>query len=160
MLLVISMKKYLFTIVISLIVGFLLSNFILKQYDGFKGITVYKEGELLYFIEYGIYNDYTDMEKNTINLENYIYQLSDNKYHVYIGITKNNEVLDKIDNYFKKLGYDITNREFYVTNEDFIKAIENNDNVLLLTNDDVVIGEIVSSGLSTYEEVVINEHKN
>ena len=52
-------------------VGFLLSNYILKQYDDYKGITVYKEGEMLYFIEYGIYNDYKEMEENTINLENY-----------------------------------------------------------------------------------------
>ena len=150
------MKKYLLTIIISLIVGFLLSNFILKQYDDYKGITVYKEGEMLYFIEYGRYNDYKEMEQNTINLENYIYQINDNKYHVYIGITKNNEVLEKIDNYFKNLGYNITNREFYVTNKDFIKQIENNDSILLLTNDEVVIGEVVSSGLATYEEVVIN----
>lgn len=149
------MKKYLLTLIISLIVGFLLSNYILNQYDDFKGITVYKEGEMLYFIEYGIYNDYQEMEENTINLENYIYQLDD-KYHVYIGITKSDEVLKKINNYFKNLGYNITNREFYITNKEFINSIENNDKILLLTDDEVVIGEVVSNGLTTYEEVVIN----
>lgn len=149
------MKKYLLTLIISLIVGFLLSNYILNQYDDFKGITVYKEGEMLYFIEYGIYNDYQEMEENTINLENYIYQLDD-KYHVYIGITKSDEVLNKINNYFKNLGYNITNREFYITNKEFINSIENNDKILLLTDDEVVIGEVVSNGLATYEEVVIN----
>lgn len=149
------MKKYLLTLIISLIVGFLLSNYILNQYDDFKGITVYKEGEMLYFIEYGIYNDYQEMEENTINLENYIYQLDD-KYHVYIGITKSDEVLNKINNYFKNLGYNITNREFYITNKEFINSIENNDKILLLTDDEVVIGEVVSNGLTTYEEVVIN----
>ena len=41
-----------------------------------------------------------------------------------------------------------------------LKAIENNDAVLLLTSDNVVIGEIISQGLDTYEEVVINESKN
>lgn len=154
------MKKYLFTIIISLLVGFLLSNYILKQYDDYKGITVYKDGEMLYFIEYGVYDNYSDMEKNTINLENYIYQVDDNKYYVYIAITKNDEVLNKINNYYKKLGYNVTTKEFYVTNSEFIKSIENNDSVLLLTNDEVVIGEVVSEGLTSYEKVVINEGKD
>lgn len=154
------MKKYLFTIIISLLVGFLLSNYILKQYDDYKGITVYKDGEMLYFIEYGVYDNYSDMEKNTINLENYIYQFDDNKYYVYIGITKNDEVLSKVNNYFKNLGYSITTKEFYVTNNEFIKLIENNDAILLLTNDEVVIGEVVSEGLTSYEKVVINEGKD
>ena len=154
------MKKYLLTIIISLVVGFLLSNYLLKQYDDYKGIKVYKEGRKLYFIEYGIFDNYNQMEANTINLENYIYQINNDKYHVYIGITENNEVLNKIINYFNKIGYKTTIQEFYISNERFIKAIENNDEVLLLTNDDVVIGEVVSQGLTTYEEVVINENKN
>ena len=154
------MKKYLLTIIIFLVVGFLLSNYLLKQYDDYKGIKVYKEGRKLYFIEYGIFDNYNQMEANTINLENYIYQINNDKYHVYIGITENNEVLNKIINYFNKIGYKTTIQEFYISNERFIKAIENNDEVLLLTNDDVVIGEVVSQGLTTYEEVVINENKN
>ena len=154
------MKKYLFTVIISLLVGFLLSNFLLKQYDDYKGITVYKEGDMLYFVEYGVFNDYNEMEKNTINLENYIYQVNNNKYYVYIGITKSNEVLDKILNYFKGLGYDIKTKEFYITNNKFVTAIENYDAVLLLTDDNVVMGEVISQGLNSYEEVVINEVKN
>lgn len=154
------MKKYLLTIIISLVVGFLLSNLVLRKYDNYRGITVYKEGSMLYFIEYGVYDDYGEMEKNTINLENYIYQLDKNKYYVYIGITKSDEVLQKITGYFKELGYEIKTKEFYVTNDEFVKTIENNDKVLLLTNDNVVIGEVVSQGLTDYDKVVINESKD
>ncbi len=154
------MKKYLLTIIISLIVGFLFSIYILNQYTDFKGITVYKEGTMLYFIEYGIYNDYSEMEKNTINLENYIYHINDNRYHVYIGIAKNYEVLNKISDYFKDMGFNISIKEFYIMNDEFIKIIENNDEILLLTDDKVVIGEVVSEGLTAYEEVVINKDKN
>ncbi|MBQ9318874.1 MAG: hypothetical protein IJR82_04520 [Bacilli bacterium] len=154
------MKKYLLIITVSLIVGFLMSNYFLKQYDEYKGIKVYNNGELLYFIEYGEFNSYEELESNTINLENYIYQIDNNKYYVYIGITKNNEVLDKMRTYFQNLNYNVKTKEFYVTNDKFIKAIENNDAVLLLTSDNVVIGEIISQGLDTYEEVVINESKN
>lgn len=154
------MKKYLLIITVSLIVGFLMSNYFLKQYDEYKGIKVYNNGELLYFIEYGEFNSYEELESNTINLENYIYQIDNNKYYVYIGITKNNEVLDKMRTYFQSLNYNVKTKEFYVANDKFIKSIENNDAVLLLTSDNVVIGEIISQGLDTYEEVVINESKN
>ena len=154
------MKKYLFTVIISLVVGFLLSNFLIRQYDDYKGITVYKEGEMLYFIEYGVFNDYNEMEAGTINLENYIYQINNNKYYVYIGITKSDEVLNKITNYFKSLDYNINTKEFYITNDKFVKEIENLDAVLLLTDDNVVIGEVISQGLNSYEEVVINEVKD
>lgn len=154
------MKKYLFTVIISLVVGFLLSNFLIRQYDDYKGITVYKEGEMLYFIEYGVFNDYNEMEASTINLENYIYQINNNKYYVYIGITKSDEVLNKITNYFKSLDYNINTKEFYITNDKFVKEIENLDAVLLLTDDNVVIGEVISQGLNSYEEVVINEVKD
>ncbi len=155
-----KMKKYLLIIMVSLIVGFLLSNYVLRQYDEYQGIKVYNNGEMLYFIEYGVFDNYEELENNTINLENYIYQIDNNKYYVYIGITKDNEVLDKITKYFKSLNYDIKTKEFYITNDKFIKSIENNDAVLLLTDDNVVIGEVISQGLSTYEEVVINENKN
>lgn len=154
------MKKYLLIIFISLLVGFLLSFFLLKQYDGYKGLTVYNEGSMLYFIEYGVFDDFNDMEKNTINLENYIYQLDNNKYYVYIGITKDTKVLDKIINYYQNIGYNVKTKEFYITNNDFVNSIDNYDAVLLLTDDNVVIGEVISQGLNTYEEVVINETKN
>ena len=101
-----------------------------------------------------------DVEKNTINLENYIYQINNNKYYVYIGITKNDEVLNKITNYYKNLGYNINTKEFYITNNKFVSEVENLDKVLLLTDDNVVIGEVISQGLNLYEEVVINEVKN
>ena len=154
------MKKYLLIIIISLVVGFFLSSFLLKQYDDYKGIMVYKEGEMLYFVEYGVFNNYNEMEANTINLENYIYKVDDNKYYVYIGITKSDEVVNKMTNYFKNLGYNTKVKEFYITNDEFISSINNYDVVLLSTDDNVVMGEVISQGLTTYEEVVIDENKN
>ena len=46
------MKKYLTTIMISLVIGFFLSYFLLKQYNGYNGIAVYNEGYEYYFLEY------------------------------------------------------------------------------------------------------------
>lgn len=154
------MKKNLLTMFISLIVGFFLSNLLLNQYGEYKGLTVYNEGEMFYFIEYGEYSSYEEMEKNTINLENYIYQEENSKYYVYIGITKKEEVANKMENYFKSLNYNPNLRQFYITNKDFILAIDNYDQILKSTDDNTVISEIINQGLTTYEEVVIGESKN
>ena len=115
---------------------------------------------MLYFFEYGIFDNEKEMEENTINLENYIYQIADNKYYVYVGISKSDEVIKKINNHFTNLGYSTKVKEFYVTNEKFISTIENYDAILLLTDDSTTIGSIISDGLNAYEEEVISESKN
>ena len=81
------MKKYLFTFIIALIVGFFLSNLFLKQYNGFDGIKVSGTGEKLYFIQYGVFSSLESLEENTINLQNYVYNEKDDLYYVYVGIT-------------------------------------------------------------------------
>lgn len=153
------MKKYLITIIISLVIGFFMSQFLLKQYNDYQGIKVYNEGELFYFMQYGIFDNVKEMDANTINLENYIYQVNNDKYYVYVGISKNLEITNKVITYFKKMGYDIIIKEFYITNKEFSSEIDNYDKILNLTEDDIVIGEIMAQTLNSYEEVV-NESKN
>ena len=68
------MKKYMLSISIALIIGFLCGKFFLEQYDAYEGIKFSSnEGEMLYFIRYGIYNSEAEMEKNTLSLVNYVY---------------------------------------------------------------------------------------
>ena len=76
------MKKYLFTFLIALIIGFLFSNFFLKQYDDYNGIKVSNVGENLYFIQYGVFSNLDSLEENTISLQNYVYNKQDNLYYV------------------------------------------------------------------------------
>ena len=105
------MKKYLFTFLQALIIGFFLSVIFIKQYNDFSGIKVSGTGEELYFIQYGVFSSLESMEKETINLTNYVYSNIENMYYVYIGITKNGDNANKIVKYYKDLGYDtIINR--------------------------------------------------
>jgi len=150
------MKKYLLTFLIALFIGFFLCNFFLKQYDDFKGIKVSHTGENLYFIQYGVFSDLESLESNTINLQNYVYNKQDNLYYVYVGITKMEENAEKIVNYYKKMGYDATIKEFGITNKDFIELLVNYDEILKKTNDDTAIASIINQILMKYEEVVIN----
>lgn len=149
------MKQYIFTFVVALIIGFFLCNFFIKQYNDYNGIRVSNSGYELYFIEYGSYDTINDMEKNTINLENYIYNEYDNKYYVYIGITELEENAKKIVNHYKKLGYETSIKKFGITNKEFMNIIKNYDDLIKSIDDDTAFSSLISQMLTKYEEVVI-----
>ena len=151
-----NMKKYLFTFLSALVIGFLISNFFLKQYKSYDGIKVSGTGEKLYFIQYGVFSNLESLEENTINLQNYIYNEADNFYYVYVGITKNEENANKIVDYYKKQGYDTLIKEFQITNKNFINILEKYDEILKETSDNTAISSIINQVLSKYEEVVIS----
>lgn len=150
------MKKYLFTFFSALVIGFFLGNFFLKQYNDFNGIKVSNTGDNLYFIQYGVFSNLKELEDNTINLQNYVYNEQDNLYYVYVGITKLKENADKILKHYNSLGYDVSIKEFGISNKNFIELLKNYDDVLKNTDDDTTISSIVNQVLAKYEEVVIN----
>lgn len=150
------MKKYLFTFLTALIIGFFLCNFFLKQYEEYDGIRVSSRGETLYFIQYGVFSDLKSLEDNTINLQNYVYNNEEDLYYVYVGITKLEENANKIVNFYKRLGYDAIIKKFEITNKNFLDVLKNYDEILKNTDDDTAISSIINQTLIKYEEVVIN----
>ena len=96
------------------------------------------------------------MEKETIALENYVYNINENMYYVYVGITKNKDNANKIVNHYKKLGYETIIKEYEISNSNFLEQLTNYDSLLLSTNDSTVISSLISQVLAKYEEVVIN----
>lgn len=150
------MKKYLFTFLLALIIGFFLSNFFLRQYKDFNGIKVSGLGENLYFIQFGAFSSLESLEKNTISLQNYVYNKQDDLYYVYVGITKLEENAKKLVNYYKSLGYDVIIKEFEINNKNFIELLVNYDEILKNTDDKAAISSVVNQVLMKYEEVVIS----
>lgn len=150
------MKKYLFTLLVALVIGFFLADVFISQYKDFEGIKVSGIGEELYFIQYGVFSSQSSMEENTISLQNYVYNLENDLYYVYVGITQNEENATKIQEYFKDLGYDTILKNYYISNDEFLEAIKNYDKVLIQTNDTTAIASVINQTLSKYEEVVIS----
>ena len=93
------------------------------------------------------------MEKNTLSLVNFVYNVIDDKYYVYIGITKEHDNLIKLNNYYSSLGYQTITEEFLITNKEFLDELVNFDSILANTNDEVVISSISSLILEKYEEI-------
>lgn len=150
------MKKYLFTFLIALVIGFFLSSFFINQYDDYTGIKVSGMGEELYFIQYGVFSSLESMEKETIALENYVYNIDNDMYYVYVGITKTSDNATKIINYYKDLGYETIIKKYQINSTKFLEELINYDNILSSTTDKTVIASLINQVLGKYEEVVIN----
>ena len=150
------MKKYFYTFIIALMIGFFLSYYFIIQYDDYNGIKVSSVADELYFIQYGVFSSLESMESETISLTNYVYSKNDDKYYVYIGITNNSDNVNKIVSYYKDLGYETIIKKYQVNNKNFIESVKEFDNILLETTDKTVINSIINQTLIKYEQEVIN----
>ena len=150
------MKKYLFTFLLAIVVGFFLSSFFINQYDNYTGIKVSGLGENLYFIQYGVFSSVDSMESETIALENYVYNINEGMYYVYVGITSIDDNANKIVDYYKNLGYETIIKKYEISNTKFLDELTNYDNILKETDDKTVIASLINQILIKYEEEVIN----
>lgn len=148
------MKKYLFPVTISLLIGISMAYFIIKQYEGMPILAVSSNAETLYYVERGIYSDLENMENNMKEFTDYIYNTENNQYHTYIGITTNKENALKIQNYYKNLGYDTNLVEKITDNKEFINILKQYDELLNKTDDSESIKTICNQVLAKYEEMV------
>lgn len=151
------MKKYFITFILALTIGFFLSNFFLNQYRDYKGVKVSNIGEELYFIQYGVFSSLQNMEDNTISLENYIYTIEDNMYYVYIGISSDKEVSNKISSYYKKMGYETIEKRYFVSDKNFIEQIKTYDQIIKGVEEETALASLINQVLIKYEEMVIHD---
>ncbi len=113
-------------------------------------------GETLKFLQSGVYSSKKAMEDGMKNFNYYIYNIKDNMYYTYIGITKD-ENLEKLKKHFKEKGYDIYIVDIYVDNQQFIETLNQYEKVLKETTDSKTIDAVCSQVLSKYEEIVLND---
>ena len=85
---------------------------------------------------------------------NYIYSIEDNLFYSYIGVSGDKGNALKIQDYYKKKGYDTFIKEKIVDNSEFNEILSQYDEVLSKTSDDESIKVICSQVLSKYEEYV------
>ena len=146
------MKKYLLTIIISLLVGFLLSFYMLKEYQKTDIFPVFNESETAYLIQQGVYSSMESMQENTAHLTDYIYSVIDNMYYVYIGISLDSSNVNKIQEYYKSKDIDTIIKTTTLTDQEFIESLRQYDMVLNNTSDEETIKEICKQVLSKYKE--------
>lgn len=148
------MKKNLLTIILAILIGFLMTKFTYSQYETDYSLkTVFNNNEELIFLKYKTVQSLDD-----INLENYIYSVEEDTYHIYIGITSSNENAEKLKEYFAKKEYIVNEVSIYVDNKEFLELIKQYDALLKEVTDDTVIETINKTILEKYKELVINNY--
>ena len=152
------MKKYLFPILLSFIIGSIMAIALISSYDGTEAITVFKNARKVYYVQRGVYSTKDSMEANMASFSHYIYNVDDNKYYAYIGITGNKENSKKLKNYYEKQGYNTYVKEKITDNESFLAILNQYDEILKNTKDDGTISTICNQVLSKYEELVNNDY--
>ena len=146
------MKKYLLTIIISLLVGFLLSFYMLKEYESIDIIPVFNTKETAYLVQQGVYSSIESMQENTSHLTDYIYSVIDNMYYVYIGISLESDNVEKIQEYYKNKDINTIIKTTTISDNDLINSLKQYDMVLKETSEEETIKEIIKQTLSKYKE--------
>ena len=153
-----KMKKYIVTILGSIVVGYFLASFLFKQYDYDDNIkTVFSSDTKVYLIQQGVCSSLESMKENMIGFNYYIYSYENDKYYTYIAITKSLENLEKLKGYYKSLGYSIYVKEIDINSSDYINILDQYDNLLSTTDKKETIDAIMMQVLSKYEEMNMND---
>ena len=145
-------EKYLLTIIVSLLVGFLLSFYMLKEYEKTDIFPVFNESETAYLIQQGVYSSMESMQENTTHLTDYIYSVIDDMYYVYIGISLDSSNVNKLQEYYKNKDINTIIKTTTLTDQEFIETLRQYDMVLNNTSDEETIKEICKQVLSKYKE--------
>lgn len=144
------MKKIIIKGIILIVIGYLLGQFLFKE--KIELIRKLQKGDTYYFLEEGIYNDYNNI--NNTNINRRIIENKDNKYHVYIGITRDKEVLEKLKSIYKKENINITVKEINLESLEFKTNVEQFDLLIRNTNDTSQILTIEEVVIANYQEII------
>ena len=135
--------------------GVAIGFYLLNGYENKENIKLVNlSKEELIFFKYKSYSSEDEMKKGVMNLNSYIYTKEENQYHVYLAITKNEKNISKIKGFFEKKGYVINEEKIMISNEHFLKQIDDYDLLLQNTDKEEVIEAIISGVLEKYEEAV------
>lgn len=145
------MKKYLFPIILAIILGYLCANYVLALYeeDNIKNNTIY-------FLQVGAYKNKESTLDEFRNLNNKLTLKEDNKYYTYIGITSSLKQANRIKEIYKSNNIEVYIKEKENTNNGFLTALEQYEILLKNRNDFNEINSVLQTILATYEEEVLN----
>ena len=149
------MKKTLIISSFFLVIGIILGT---KVYTATTSIeNTFSQGEIYYFLQEGVYSSKDIMEENTININTKLVENNDNKYYVYLGITKNTNNAKKIKKIYTDKGYDVYIKEQKLANEEFSSNVTQFDLLIDSTDDNEEILKITEVVFANYEEIVKNQ---
>ena len=89
-----------------------------------------KSNNTVYFLQLGVYTNKNSMQLDTKSIENKIVTQENDKYYVYVGISKSKKNLEKISKLYKNDGYSLYIKEMSVLNNEFLVNLEQFDKLI------------------------------
>lgn len=137
-------------IIFSFIIVFLFALYIYTDYKNKDNKN--ENTDKVYFIQIGAYKNSSNVTKVT-KMVNYNYvEYEGGIYYIYVGITKDKEVLNKLKNYYVEKGTDIYIKEKKISNIEFLYYLDKYDSMIKETNDRELIDSIEKDILKKYEK--------
>lgn len=146
-------KKFLIYIGLAIATGAVLGNLVYKKYEEEQNIE--KEYNS-YLLQLGIFDTKEDVEKELLNIEDYIVIEKNNKYYVYLGVSTKKDNVAKVQEVFLKKNIETSIKKTVISNIEFMNSLEQFDLLLdsVTNSEDIMsINEVI---LSSYEEMVLN----
>lgn len=144
------MKKKIFYSIIILITGIIVGRNIYLS----KSTQTFSNKDIYYFIQEGVYSSKSIMEENIKNMDLKVVDELDNKYYVYLGITKDESIAKKLKKIYESQGYQIYIKEVSLSNEEFNNNVTQFDLLINATTSEKEILTIEKVVLANYEEII------
>lgn len=144
------MKKKIFYSIIILITGIIVGRNIYLS----KATQTFSNKDIYYFIQEGVYSSKSIMEENIKNMDLKVVDELDNKYYVYLGITKDESIAKKLKEIYESQGYQIYIKEVSLSNEEFNNNVTQFDLLINATTSEKEILTIEKVVLANYEEII------
>ena len=139
------MKKVLLPILWAVFFGFLCARYLIIEYDR----DVYANTTKVYFLQ-------VDSLDKVNNISNKLLVKENDKDYLYIGITGNIDLANRIKKNYKENDISVSIREKQISQKDFITELEQYDILLKNSKTFDEINAILKVILATYEERVLN----
>ncbi len=145
-------KKIILSVVFTMLLGIATAKVVYS-----KTISSYdkKSNNTVYFLQLGVYTNKNSMQLDTKSIENKIVTQENDKYYVYVGISKSKKNLEKVSKLYKNDGYNFYIKEMSVLNKEFLVNLEQFDKLIESAKTNEEINTINMVILSSYEEMVI-----
>lgn len=153
------MKKTIIWGITFICLGFLIGDLIFNNRELILE-SINNRGEPYYFLQEGVYSDKEILENNLNKLGQKIIDYNNDKFYVYVGITKNKEVASKLKKIYEKKGYPVIIKEKYLENEEFSNNVIQFDLLINAANEEEEILTIEEVVLASYDELIKNSSKN
>ena len=145
------MKKVIIKGIFFIVIGFFIGQFLFRE--KIELIKQLQKGDTYYFLEEGVYNNYDNIQNNQ-NINRRIIENKNNNYHVYIGITRDKEVLEKLKKIYNKENINVYIKEIILESNEFKTNVEQFDLLIKQTKDTNQILTIEEVVMANYEEII------